>query len=738
MELLSYYTAKESKVKKDISILDYVNFVKEGTGQDLVIQARNEFQKNGKSEAYTRIKSQAQCVMGSAVMNSGPKTAANIKELNGLIVMDIDTELTDALIDRLRRDKYTYVLHYSFSGEGICIFVKINSGRFRESFNQLAQYYYENFDIVIDQACKNKNRLRYISFDPDLTYNEHAEKFKAKAERVKKQKPEKFIFTSTDDVTHILKQIQDKGIDLVRGEYDRFVRLGFALYDGFGDAGKDYLHIINQNNPRYKPKNLEKDWRGFRKKGSITVATFYHLCKEEGIELFTERSKDIINRVKVAKAQGNPTVKSINKNLTSLGESELTESEREFASKLIESKVDLSSEANKDVSEIEQIERFIIDAYAPKRDVINDVVYIRDNERMNDNELNDIYISCKKSLPFKVPISDVQSIINSNSIGKLNRITDFINQNKDVETTGVIDKYVNCIHPRTDYNVWAFKKWIVGAIHNWTSPNDEKLVSPLTLVLTGSKHGTGKTSFFRNILPSELQLYFVEGKINAHDKDSQYLLATSLMVFDDEFGGKAFKDVKEYKAISDMNTITQRRPYGKTVSTFKRRAALCGTSNEVDVLKDVTGNRRILPINVERIDFDEMVKIDKTELIMEAYNLYREGFQWKIYNKEDIDFLNENTADNNAVLPLEEILLNHFALEKVNSWDVPTIMNQGDLLEFLHEHTMQKPNKHELKDVLTKNGLIYKNHRVGGRLKKGIALYPVGKNKGNSSDDLPY
>jgi hypothetical protein len=731
MEFLSYYANQKSTAKKDISILDYINFVKEGANQDLVIQGRAELAKNGKSDAYKLIKSQSNCVTGSAVMNPGNKNASNINKLNGLIVLDIDHDVDEGLKSKIEADKYTYISHRSFGGDGLCVFIKINPERFIESFNQLAQYYYTNFDVVVDEVCKNKNRLRYLSYDPELYYNEKAHTFKAKAEN-KKQPKILPIFTSQDDIHHILGQIVDRKIDLVKGEYERYRNIGFGFFAEFGEiTGKQYFDVINQFNEKLNVKRYEKEWKSFCTPGAITIRTFYNYCKEFGIELFTPRSREIINRVKVQKAQGKASLPEINQSLSALGELPLSTAEAVFAEKLIQSPVDLSPEANKDLSEIEQIERFIIDTFAPKRDVITDIIYINNGKRLTDNEVNDIYISCKKNLNFSVPISDVRSILHSNSIGSFNSVTDFFNEHKHLTPSGIIDAYVRCIEPFNEYNVWAFKKWLVGAIHNWVAPEHEKLVCPLTLVLTGQKHGTGKTSFLRNCLPDELQRYFVEGKINAQDKDSQYLLGSSLMVLDDEFGGKAFKDVKEYKAISDINIITQRRPYASTISTFKRRAILCGTSNEVDILKDVTGNRRILPIAVNRIDFDAMLKIDKVELIMEAYNLYKDGFDWKIYSEKDVNYLAENTTDNNVVLPLEEIFFKTYSLEKVTKWDKEVILTQGDILEWFHKHTVLRPTKYEIKEIFTKNKMSYAAHWHEGKTKKGYKLYIM-------ADDEPF
>src|SRR5690606_5902846 len=204
--------------------------------------------------------------------------------------------------------------------------------------------------------------------------------------------------------------------------------------------------------------------------------------------------------------------------------------------------------------EIEQFENFIVETYGPWVDKITNITYINGNTRLTDRETNNIYLSCLKNFDFNINKSDIQSILNSSASKEINNLNIFLSENKG-NPEGYIDKYIDCIHPQSEFNKWAFKKWIVGALHNWTSPEEEVLVCPLTLVLSGQQHGTGKTSFIRNIMPKELRKYIAEAKINGSDKDSMYTLCSSLLVFDDEFGGKAMKDVKEYKAISDVNII---------------------------------------------------------------------------------------------------------------------------------------------------------------------------------------
>jgi hypothetical protein len=732
--LMSYYKDQFAKEKREIDIENYIGFVQHGTNQDLVLKARAIKQK-GDEEKYKKLKNTSIVVTGSAIMNEGAKTANNIKSLNGLIVIDVDGQINEDL----KNDEYTYIYHKSFGGDGLCIFVRINPDKFEDSFDGLADYYHKNYNVTIDQSCKNRNRLRYLSYDPDIFVNDKAKKYIAKeVKKFQAPKDTNFIYTKSD-FDFILEQIKERNIDLCNEDYHTYIRIGLSLFDKFGIAGEETFHFICQFGNKYNREKTTKDWNGLCKNstGKVKIGTFYYYCKQANIQIYSEKTKNIISRVKISKDQGNPTVESVAKNLLAAHDITINEEDEQLIKELIESKVDYSKELNFQKTEIEQLEEFIINTYEPKIDLITNTTYILNEVILTDTEVNDMYLAAKKSFDFNVPINDVRSILNSNKVTKTNVLTDFLNANKS-NPTGIIEQYAKCIYPQTEYNVWAFRKWIVGALHNWTSSHKEKLVCPLTLVLTGQKHGTGKTSFLRNIMPKELDKYIVEAKINGHDKDSMYTLCNSLLVLDDEFGGKAFKDVKEYKAISDMNIITQRRPYEREAKTFKRRAILCGTTNEIDILKDVTGNRRILPISVDKVDYDRMLQIDKTSLIIEAYNLLQGGFEWILRTEEEIEYLKQNASHNETVLPIEEIFFKHFSTAQTINHCFEKVWNQGEILEYLNFHSILKPTKYDLKEVLTKNKLEYKLYRVDFGVKKGILLWSNEGQNAKIDTEMPF
>lgn len=707
----SSYKTVQDKTKIDIDLQFYIDSVKNGKYQDIILGARSV--KNDKQK-YKEFKSQMPCITGSAIMNQGSKIESNIQEMNGLIVIDIDDTVDIETITKINLDKYTFISHRSFGGDGVCIFVKINPNKFLESFNELGQYYWDNFNLTIDPSCKNKNRLRYFSYDPYLFHNDKAKKYISKT-KIDKVKKENFIFVQ-DDFSQILEKIST--IDLCQDDYSRYVNIGFAIGSQFGENGLNYFKSICQNGSKYNPKDIEKHYKNFCKHGSVTIATFYHYVKQEGIEIYSEKTKKTITTVAAQKAQGTPTIESVKKHITEV--LKLDAPDEKLIKQLIESKVDYSTGIENEETQVNQLKMFIAENFNPIRDTITNEIFIN-GILLDDIKLNTIYFAAKNCLDFNVNKSDVRDMINSGATKNHNALNEFF-KFKTFEA-GTIEKYVDCIEPKTDFNKWAFKKWIVGSVHNWCSPIQETKVSPLTLVLCGKKQGTGKTSFFRNLMPKELSKYLIEHKIDSKDKDSIYNLVKGLVVLDDEFGGLATKDVKDFKKIADANQIDIRLPYSAFYSKMKRKASLCGTSNDISILKDVTGNRRILPLNVYSIDYDKMILIDTDSLWREAFSLWRSGFDWKIYNSNDIDYLAENTNVNLEVLPIEELFFNTFSIKETEEKTERRIMNQGEILNYLNIFTSINVSKYDVKDIFTKNNLDYKNYKIKGIIKKGVELF---------------
>jgi len=281
--------------------------------------------------------------------------------------------------------------------------------------------------------------------------------------------------------------------------------------------------------------------------------------------------------------------------------------------------------------------------------------YELDDKPIEDRDLNSIYLAIaeayKKANPkTKSYISKgmTQDIIESEFTGSYNPLREFLEANQDRHCEGTISELAATIDSKTvfpeDIKITAsyvehfLTKWLVNMMATALDGTD----NPLLLALLG-KQGTGKTEFFRRLLPNPLKKYRAEHAI-ADDKDFYIAMSKNILIADDELSGKSKVETKALNKIMSKQDLHIRVPYGRKEMKLTRRASLSGTGNDLRVLFDINGNRRIIPVEVLSIDHDAYNAIDKTDLIVEAWKLYVQGFNYRLTGK-DIEALNESTVE---------------------------------------------------------------------------------------------
>ena len=208
------------------------------------------------------------------------------------------------------------------------------------------------------------------------------------------------------------------------------------------------------------------------------------------------------------------------------------------------------------------------------------------------------------------------------------------------------------------------------------------------LALVGGQN-SGKTEFFRRLLPAKINKYYAESKLDA-GKDDEMLMCQKLVVMDDEMGGKSKQDERRFKELTSKNIFSLRAPYARYNEDFKRLAILCGTSNDSNVTNDPTGNTRILPVNVLSIDHELYNSVDKDEFFMELVRLYESGFEWKL-NKEDLAGL-RTVSEEYEVMPFERELIQKFFKSASLGGGYYEYLTSTESKEYIETNTRQKIN----------------------------------------------
>ena len=190
----------------------------------------------------------------------------------------------------------------------------------------------------------------------------------------------------------------------------------------------------------------------------------------------------------------------------------------------------------------------------------------------------------------------------------------------------------------------------------------DKTAAQFVLVLQ-SKQGLGKTSWFRSLIPDELNKhtnYFLEGRaMDLNNKDHVLEQARSWLVEMGEIAATFKKSDQEIiKAYITAAFDRIRPPYGKIAIDKKRRMVLCGTTNDIEFLRDPTGDRRFMVIPCNRIDFKH--KVDLVGLWAQVYRLMLEDYKYYLSHDEINRVLNNNAeyrVKSDLHIALEELFI---------------------------------------------------------------------------------
>lgn len=148
------------------------------------------------------------------------------------------------------------------------------------------------------------------------------------------------------------------------------------------------------------------------------------------------------------------------------------------------------------------------------------------------------------------------------------------------------------------------------------------------------KQGTGKTEFVRRITP----LGFYTDNFTTFDKpDDLNEFRLSFFINDDELAvsNKAtFENVKKFVSKTEL---TFRASYAHFPKTFKRRWVLVRTTNDLYYLRDLTGNRRFMPVMADKekaiANIFDITEDDKRQIWGEAVAFYKKDLEEREKNK---------------------------------------------------------------------------------------------------------
>jgi predicted P-loop ATPase len=247
-----------------------------------------------------------------------------------------------------------------------------------------------------------------------------------------------------------------------------------------------------------------------------------------------------------------------------------------------------------------------------------------------------------------------------------------------------------------------FRKWLIGCIARVTHSFQNNAF------ILGGLQGSGKSTFFRSLLKN-LSLNFSEQAVDLkfQKKESILSLGRFLIWHIEEISGY-FKnyDRDQFKAFMTLETIDQRKSWGKENITPKRVCSFAGSTNDQSFLTDPTGNRRYICTWANAIDLDWFRDVFSPDLLWgQAFSVLCEhGVSACLFDADESAYQSE-TNDN--------AMVNDGIEDAMRDW---FIFGQGgyvrlkDVLSMMSAHDVGKSSSrhHRLVEIMTKWGCCKK------------------------------
>ena len=239
------------------------------------------------------------------------------------------------------------------------------------------------------------------------------------------------------------------------------------------------------------------------------------------------------------------------------------------------------------------------------------------------------------------------------------------------------------------YTRAAIRKMLCAAVARVFEPG---VKFDTALILVGPQE-TYKSTFIKKLGKH----WFSDTFTTVQGKESFEQLQGAWIIEMAELSGLKKAEVETIKHFISKREDQFRPAYGRTVETYKRQCVFFGTTNKDDFLRDPTGNRRFLPIDVRPEFVTKSVLEDLTEdeidqIWAEAYKLYKAGEPLYMTGEEDViakieQHKHSETDERKGVI--EEYLNKKY----------PDNWNDMDLYD----------RRHWLEDPLSQNGTIPKD-----------------------------
>jgi len=228
-----------------------------------------------------------------------------------------------------------------------------------------------------------------------------------------------------------------------------------------------------------------------------------------------------------------------------------------------------------------------------------------------------------------------------------------------------------------------FKIWMRSMVSQWRSGADAMYGAQMVLMLVGAQ-GTRKSTFMRMLLPRELMTFYIDRIDFANQKEATRALHRFLLINIDEYDQVSKAQTAFLKHLIQRTDVKERKMYSTTYEQQQRYAAFCATTNSLVPLKDESGSRRYLVVEVtDVIDTDTQgdKAIDYRQLYAQIVAEIERGEEYAFTGSRE-QRIQEQNRDYYEVPNVVSLFEDHYRCPRHDDEDV-LLMSATELLSAL-------------------------------------------------------
>ena len=298
--------------------------------------------------------------------------------------------------------------------------------------------------------------------------------------------------------------------------------------------------------------------------------------------------------------------------------------------------------------------------------------------------LNSIVIRAKKEqiLEKGSPKTEISEWVGSEEVPEYNPIQDFLSHLPKWDGQNHIARLFSRLPGLSSEQLNYLTIWLRSAVAHWLQM-DMLHGNECVPTLIGLQ-GCGKTVFVRRLLPPHLREYFL-GHLNLSNKfDKEMALTNNLFVNLDELEAIRPSQQASLKQTLSVSKVNGRPIFGRTQEDRPRFASFVATTNNRHPLKDATGSRRYICIQIpDGQMIDNTGEIDYAQLYAQVvYELQELEAPYWFSNDEvaRIQQLNQEFMEQKDIAEIVEI-----CFRKPKEGETAKAMSSSMLLDLIQK-----------------------------------------------------